>query len=561
MRYFRLLIVFFGIFTAFNLFADDCASITVYRPSKIVGATVGVKLYINNEEVATLKNDSKIKIDVNASGTYLLSARWGTRGENYRERSEQEINLQCGEAKFALIDVNAIVAESFIRFEDEKDREKHIASIPEEKSHLTHFGAKPSNAIPNQSRQQNTSSSNGCTKLIAYRPKRFTGSSFDVSIFINDKEVGQLKNNATLEINFNSAGLYKITAKWGSKSEQYRKRTETILSLECKEETYLLIDLGAVITESFLRTESEKDRNDKIAKIPSSNTSNITYDIPEKVVQNKSNKVAINNNSKKESPVQGTTQKQRSGSDYIAGNTDQLEFGTSYALIIGVDDYIDNNIIDLDQPIADAQKLYDILTQNYTFSKANIRFLKNPTRNEITQSLDYFYENTNDNDNLLIFYAGHGYWDEQFQQGYWLAADADKNNRGTWLSNGTLRDYMRAIPARHSLLVTDACFGGGIFKSRSAFSNSSAAINQMYKLPSRKAMTSGALSEVPDKSVFIKYLVKRLSENQEKYLSSEQLFASFKIAVINNSPNGQVPQFGEVQETGDEGGDYIFIKK
>ena len=41
------------------------------------------------------------------------------------------------------------------------------------------------------------------------------------------------------------------------------------------------------------------------------------------------------------------------------------------------------------------------------------------------------------------------------------------------------------------------------------------AVNQMYSLPSRKAMTSGALSEVPDRSVFIEYLVKRLKQKTD----------------------------------------------
>jgi len=52
-----------------------------------------------------------------------------------------------------------------------------------------------------------------------------------------------------------------------------------------------------------------------------------------------------------------------------------------------------------------------------------------------------------------------------------------------------------------------------------------------------------------------------LKQSKEKYLTLEKLFASFKIAVINNSLSGQVPQFGEVKSTGDEGGDFIFIRK
>lgn len=235
--------------------------------------------------------------------------------------------------------------------------------------------------------------------------------------------------------------------------------------------------------------------------------------------------------------------------------------GKYYALIIGVDLYDDPTIIDLDQPINDAKNLNNILTQKYTFDTTNVKLLRNPKNEEIIESLDYYYKNLTPDDNLLIFYAGHGYWENQFKQGYWLVSDSKKNNRATWISNSTIRDYIRAIPAKHSLLITDACFGGGIFKSRNAFQDASKAINQLYRYPSRKAMTSGALTEVPDRSVFIDFLIKRLSENKEKFLSSEQLFNSLKIAVINNSPNGQVPQFGEIRETGDEGGDFILIKK
>ena len=85
-------------------------------------------------------------------------------------------------------------------------------------------------------------------------------------------------------------------------------------------------------------------------------------------------------------------------------------------------------------------------------------------------------------------------------------------------------------------------------------------VKVLYKLPSRKAITSGTLNEVPDKSVFVEYLIKRLNENKKEYLSSEELFSSMRQAVINNSPVNQVPQYGEIRGAGDEGGDFIFIK-
>ncbi len=232
-----------------------------------------------------------------------------------------------------------------------------------------------------------------------------------------------------------------------------------------------------------------------------------------------------------------------------------------FALIIGVEEYQDPEINDLDQPVKDARSFYDVLTSYYTFDPQNIAYLVNPKREEMTKALDKLVEKITPDDNLVIFYAGHGHWDEKLKQGYWLPSDARSGDRGSWFSNADLKTYIGGINARHTLLITDACFGGGIFKTREAFQDARTDIQELYKYPSRKAMTSGTLNVVPDKSVFIEYLVKRLKENPEKYLPSEQLFASFKTAVINNSLNNQIPQFGEIRETGDEGGDFIFVKK
>jgi len=84
-------------------------------------------------------------------------------------------------------------------------------------------------------------------------------------------------------------------------------------------------------------------------------------------------------------------------------------------------------------------------------------------------------------------------------------------------------------------------------------------IKKLDERLSRKAITSGILQEVPDESVFMKYLLVRLSENEDKYLASEFLFTSFKGSVMDNSNN--IPQFGVIQNVGDDGGDFIFIHK
>lgn len=245
--------------------------------------------------------------------------------------------------------------------------------------------------------------------------------------------------------------------------------------------------------------------------------------------------------------------------EIVIPDVPDIQKGRYFALIIGINNYKDDGILDLDYPISDAESLYEVLLSHYTFEKENITFLKNPELDDMILALDELGRKLTTNDNLLIFYAGHGHWDDKSKLGYWLPSDAEMYNTVKWFRNSTLRDFIGSIQTRHTFLIADACFSGAIFKTRAAFSALSQGIEKLYDLPSRKAMTSGILQEVPDESIFIKYLVKRLQENEEKYLSAEDLFSSFKSAVMDNSPN--VPQFGTIQNVGDEGGDFIFITR
>src|SRR5207244_3019787 len=155
----------------------------------------------------------------------------------------------------------------------------------------------------------------------------------------------------------------------------------------------------------------------------------------------------------------------------------------------------------------DALQIKNILVNRYSFTDSTTFLLLNPTRQKILSELYRLRKIIGPNDNLLIFYAGHGYWDKDAKQGYWWAKDAGRDDPSTWLSNSDLREQIRSIKSALTLLISDACFSGGIFRTRSGdeLMNASKDIQILYKMPSRRAITSGTMTAVPDNSVFLEY--------------------------------------------------------
>ncbi|MFY9243086.1 MAG: caspase family protein [Polaribacter sp.] len=241
-----------------------------------------------------------------------------------------------------------------------------------------------------------------------------------------------------------------------------------------------------------------------------------------------------------------------------------IGFGKYYALIIGVSKYTDTTIADLqDEPTKDAQSLADVLTAKYSFAKENVTVLKNPTENEINREFIKLSRTVGANDNLVIFYAGHGNYDKVSEKGYWMPSNANMEFEENIILNTSIVTYIKAIPSKHTLLISDACFSGSILTRTRSYEKASNAVKAKYALPSRKAITSGALETVPNKSVFMEYLIKRLNNNTDLYLSAGQLFNMIEDPVINNPVGDKIqrPIYAPISRTGDEGGDFIFIKR
>ncbi|WP_158534892.1 tetratricopeptide repeat protein [Mucilaginibacter hurinus] len=231
-----------------------------------------------------------------------------------------------------------------------------------------------------------------------------------------------------------------------------------------------------------------------------------------------------------------------------------------HAILIAANDYEDPAIDDLENPLKDASELEAILKTGYTFSPENITTLFNKSREEIMQALVLKSSALTDNDNLLIFYAGHGIAEkDKFGDvdGYWVPSSAKKGLNASYISADDINKALKRSNSRHILVIADACFSGAF--TRALVTDASLGIQKQFAVPSRKIMASGNLEPVPDNSRFVYYLKKNLKENTEKYMTAKKLFDSFYEAILNNSETS--PQYTAIKNVGDEGGQFVFIKK
>ena len=229
-------------------------------------------------------------------------------------------------------------------------------------------------------------------------------------------------------------------------------------------------------------------------------------------------------------------------------------------MLIAVQNYQDSKL-NLNYPITDAKRFQRVLTDNYIFDESNIELLLDPSREKVLEQLFNLSNKLSSKDNLLIFYAGHGTWIDTRKQGYWLPHDAHSSPTN-WISNSDIRDSISGIDTQHTLLISDACFSGAIFRPRD-LSPSPDIIQEKYNKRSRRAITSSdATRRVPDCSIFLEHLINRLIENQKQFLYAERLYVEIYDSFIEDNVSDQNPVYGIIQRAGDKiGGDFIFVKK
>ena len=120
-----------------------------------------------------------------------------------------------------------------------------------------------------------------------------------------------------------------------------------------------------------------------------------------------------------------------------------------HALVIGNNDY--RNLPNLKTAVNDAEVVAEVLRDQYGFKT---RLLLNATRAEIIRSLSHYRKTLTRKDNLLIYYAGHGWLDEAGDAGYWLPVDATREDPANWLANSSVTTTLKGYAG-------ETCIGGG----------------------------------------------------------------------------------------------------
>ena len=240
-----------------------------------------------------------------------------------------------------------------------------------------------------------------------------------------------------------------------------------------------------------------------------------------------------------------------------------MHFGSYHALVIGNDRY--RHLQHLKSARNDATAVTRLLTDQYGF---RVSKLTDATRSDILGALARYRATLKPDDNLLIYYAGHGVVDNVTEQGFWLPIDAEEQNPTNWISNSDLTGMLRAIRARHVMVVADSCYSGTLVRAASAQLRTAREkekwIKRMLTKRGRTALVSGGLEPVSDSgvgrdhSVFAEAFLSALRENNN-VMDGQALFDAIKRPVVLNAD--QTPQYSDIKRAGHEGGEFMFVRK
>ncbi len=234
-----------------------------------------------------------------------------------------------------------------------------------------------------------------------------------------------------------------------------------------------------------------------------------------------------------------------------------LDFGRYHAIVIGNNGY--KKLPKLKTAVADAKAVAAMLERDYGFAVA---LLIDATEETVIGELSKMRRTLTPQDNLLIYYAGHGWYDEEADRGYWLPVDAAADNQSNWISNADITDMLKALKAKHVLVVADSCFSGTLTRGLAIVTKSAGYLENIVKRRARTALTSGGTEPVLDAgggehSVFAKAFLETLQANAG-VIDGEGVYNRVFEQVRLNAE--QEPKYDNIRLAGHDGGDFLFVR-
>ena len=249
-----------------------------------------------------------------------------------------------------------------------------------------------------------------------------------------------------------------------------------------------------------------------------------------------------------------------------------VKLGRYFAVVIGNNTYRDAGYPTLKSAANDANAVAALLKSRYGYQTT---LLLNGGRLEILTALNEMREKLKPEDNLLIYYAGHGELDAK-GQGYWVPSDGAAGAERSWISNAAISEILDTMPARHVLVVADSCYSGTMTRaSAPTFDAGTMApekwagwVKTMNSGRSRTALTSGGVQPVPDTgtgrhSYFARAFLNVLQDNN-RLLEAQRLFREVSVSLAVgaiDSPVPQVPEYSPIRYAGHESGEFFFMPR
>ncbi len=149
------------------------------------------------------------------------------------------------------------------------------------------------------------------------------------------------------------------------------------------------------------------------------------------------------------------------------------KLGRRWALIIGIEDYQDPDIVDLRYSVDDAKALYEVLTdpERGGFDPNCVLLLTDdaqdpslkPTQRNILRALRNWLRQTKPEDTVLFYFSGHGIADDRGRN-YLVARDSSLDLlEDTAISMSRLNELLsdeRVVRAKKIVVILDSCHSG-----------------------------------------------------------------------------------------------------